>query len=123
MRSFAGHPGYLRRAFGPGWALVGDAGYWKDPISAHGLTDAFRDAELLARAVVSSWSGDAGPQAAFAGYQATRDRLAAPLFAAVDVIGAYDWDDSQIGSHLLRASSAMADEVDALAALEPAGVA
>ena len=58
VRSFAGHPGYLRRAWGPGWALVGDAGYWKDPISAHGLTDAFRDAELLARAVVSTASGD-----------------------------------------------------------------
>ena len=58
VRSFAGHPGYLRRAWGPGWALVGDAGYWKDPISAHGLTDALRDAELLARAIVSSVSGD-----------------------------------------------------------------
>ena len=49
---FAGRPGYLRRAWGPGWALVGDAGSWKDPISAHGLTDALRDAELLARAIL-----------------------------------------------------------------------
>ena len=73
VRSFAGHPGYLRRAFGPGWALVGDAGYWKDPISAHGLTDAFRDAELLARAIVSSATGDVPQEAAFAAYQATRD--------------------------------------------------
>ena len=53
---------HLRRAspatsgvpWGPGWALVGDAGYWKDPISAHGLTDALRDAELLARAVIGA---------------------------------------------------------------------
>ena len=46
-----GGPATSGARWGPGWALVGDAGYWKDPISAHGLTDALRDAELLARAV------------------------------------------------------------------------
>ena len=51
VRTFGGLPGYLRRPYGRGWALVGDAGYWKDPIDAHGLTDALRDAELLARAL------------------------------------------------------------------------
>ena len=50
-RMFAGRRGWMRRPFGPGWALVGDAGYFKDPISAHGITDALRDAELLARAI------------------------------------------------------------------------
>jgi len=35
LRVFAGRrPGFLRRASGPGWALVGDAGYFKDPITA-----------------------------------------------------------------------------------------
>src|SRR4029453_11567311 len=43
-------PNHLRRATGPGWALVGDAGYHRDPITGHGMTDAFRDAELLADA-------------------------------------------------------------------------
>jgi flavin-dependent dehydrogenase len=118
VRSFGGQPGYLRRAWGPGWALVGDAGYWKDPISAHGLTDSFRDAELLARAVISSAAGDVPEQEALAGYQAERDRLSLPLFAAADAIGAYRWDDSQIGPLLLRLSSAMAAEVDAIAALD-----
>ena len=47
-------PGYLRRAYGPGWALVGDAGYFKDPITSHGITDALRDAELLARAIITA---------------------------------------------------------------------
>jgi 2-polyprenyl-6-methoxyphenol hydroxylase-like FAD-dependent oxidoreductase len=122
LRSFAGHPGYLRRAWGPGWALVGDAGYWKDPISAHGLTDAFRDAELLARAIVSSACGDVPEHDAFAAYQATRDHLSLPLLTAVDVIGTYRWDETQIGSLLLQASSAMADEVDAIAAFEAAAV-
>ena len=41
----AGVPNYFRRPFGPGWALVGDAGYDKDPITAQGISDAFIDAE------------------------------------------------------------------------------
>jgi 2-polyprenyl-6-methoxyphenol hydroxylase-like FAD-dependent oxidoreductase len=52
LRAFPGAPGFLRHAAGPGWALVGDAAYFKDPLTAHGITDALRDAELLARAVV-----------------------------------------------------------------------
>jgi flavin-dependent dehydrogenase len=48
IRGFPGLRGWLRRPWGPGWALVGDAGYFKDPTTAHGITDALRDAELLA---------------------------------------------------------------------------
>jgi flavin-dependent dehydrogenase len=48
LRGAVGLPTYLRRCVGPGWALVGDAGYHRDPITGHGITDAFRDAELLA---------------------------------------------------------------------------
>ena len=44
-------PNVVRQPYGPGWALVGDAGYHRDPVTGHGITDAFRDAELLARAV------------------------------------------------------------------------
>ena len=39
--------GYFRKPYGPGWALVGDAGYNKDFITAQGIQDAFRDAELV----------------------------------------------------------------------------
>ena len=48
---------YFRKPFGPGWALVGDAGYNKDFITAQGITDAFRDAELCASALDESLSG------------------------------------------------------------------
>jgi 2-polyprenyl-6-methoxyphenol hydroxylase-like FAD-dependent oxidoreductase len=51
LLGFPGEQGYFRQSFGPGWALVGDAAYFKDPLTAHGITDALRDAELLARAV------------------------------------------------------------------------
>jgi len=44
-------PNFYRRPYGDGWALVGDAGYHKDPIIAIGITDAFRDAQLLADAI------------------------------------------------------------------------
>lgn len=38
FRGFAGQPGYLRQASGPGWALVGDAGAFEDPLSTGSLT-------------------------------------------------------------------------------------
>ncbi len=121
-RTFAGPPGFMRRAGGPGWALVGDAGDWKDPISAHGLTDALRDAELLARAIVAAAGGDMPEAAALAGYQSTRDELSRPLFGIVDAIARQQWTDDEIGGLLLQLSSAMATEVDAIAALDAVAV-
>ena len=44
-------PNFMRRPFGPGWALVGDAGCHKDPMMAHGICDAFRDADFLTTAI------------------------------------------------------------------------
>jgi 2-polyprenyl-6-methoxyphenol hydroxylase-like FAD-dependent oxidoreductase len=124
LRSFPGRPGFLRRAWGPGWALVGDAGYFKDPISTHGLTDAFRDAELLAGAIDEAHKG-APMGAALARYQASRDRLSIPLFTTVDAIARYDWDMSEVEGLLRAMSSAMADEMELLRTLdgaEPAAV-
>ena len=117
-RTWGGHPGYLRQASGPGWALVGDAGYFKDPISAHGLTDALRDAELLARAVVDAFGADASLDAALADCGATRDRLSIRLFDIVDRIASYRWDDVEIADLLLQLSSSMTDEVETLSALD-----
>ena len=68
-RTWPGQPGYIRRSHGPGWALVGDAGYFKDPLSAHGLTDALRDAELLARAVSDGLRDDGSLDDALENYQ------------------------------------------------------
>jgi 2-polyprenyl-6-methoxyphenol hydroxylase-like FAD-dependent oxidoreductase len=121
VRTFTGRPGFLRRAWGPGWALVGDAGSWKDPISAHGLTDALRDAELLARAVAAMADGDSSERDALAGYQATRDHLTLPLLTAADAVATYAWGEDEIGPLLLQLSSAMADEVDVIAAMDMVG--
>ena len=45
------------KPYGPGWALVGDAGYHKHPITAFGITDAFRDAEAVASALDDTFAG------------------------------------------------------------------
>jgi 2-polyprenyl-6-methoxyphenol hydroxylase-like FAD-dependent oxidoreductase len=76
----AGVPNYFRRPYGPGWALVGDAGYNKDFITAQGMHDAFRDAELCATAVDESFSGARSFDDAMAAYQATRDAQVLPMY-------------------------------------------
>jgi flavin-dependent dehydrogenase len=73
-------PNYYRRSFGPGWALVGDAGFHKDPTTASGISDAFRDAELLAEAVDDGFSGRRDPADALADYERRRDRASLPLY-------------------------------------------
>jgi flavin-dependent dehydrogenase len=122
VRSFKGRPGFIRRSWGSGWALVGDAGYWKDPISVHGLTDALRDAELLTRAIASTEPGGPDRTDALADYQATRDRLSHQLFDTVDIIAAQRWTDDEIPELLLQLSAAMADEVETLATLDAVAV-
>ena len=115
-------PGYLRRSWGPGWALVGDAGYFKDPISAHGMTDALRDAELLADALLRRCPGRCprpSRSAALPGARGTGCR--APLFAATDRIAAYDWDLALVQALLREVSSAMSDEVELLEGLSAPG--
>ena len=66
-------PFYYRKPYGPGWALVGDAGYHKDPITAQGITDAFRDAELLADALDSGFTGSRPLDEALDGYERRRN--------------------------------------------------
>jgi 2-polyprenyl-6-methoxyphenol hydroxylase-like FAD-dependent oxidoreductase len=116
MRGWSGIPGHLRQSWGPGWALVGDAGYYKDPITTHGMSDGLRDAELLADAVLEVLAGTPEP-IALAAYQEVRDRLSMRLFAATEEVARYDWDCLRARALLRTVSSAMSDEVDHLQAL------
>ena len=77
-------PGYFRKPFGPGWALVGDAGYHKNPITAMGINDAFRDAELVAAAVGDALSEQRTYEDGMTDYQQTRDREAGPVYEFTD---------------------------------------
>ena len=111
LKGTPGQPGFLRRSAGPGWALVGDAGYFKDPLTAHGITDALIDAEYLARAVAT------GGDAALAAYAADRDRRTAAIFEVTDRVASFDWTLDQARLLHKQLAEAMADEVKALNAL------
>jgi flavin-dependent dehydrogenase len=73
-------PNFFRKPYGPGWALVGDAGYHRDFVTGLGITDAFRDAEFLVEAVDEALSGRRPPEDAFAGYEQRRNKIAEPLY-------------------------------------------
>ncbi|MDQ5822954.1 MAG: NAD(P)/FAD-dependent oxidoreductase [Chloroflexota bacterium] len=73
-------PNFFRKPYGPGWALVGDAGYHKDPISARGVSDAFRDAELLTDAIDEGFSGRLALNDALAEYERQRNEAATPEY-------------------------------------------
>jgi 2-polyprenyl-6-methoxyphenol hydroxylase-like FAD-dependent oxidoreductase len=77
-------PGYFRKPFGPGWTLLGDAGYHKNPITAMGINDAFRDAELVAGALDDAFSGNRSYEEGMSDYQQIRDREALPVYEFTD---------------------------------------
>jgi 2-polyprenyl-6-methoxyphenol hydroxylase-like FAD-dependent oxidoreductase len=114
MHGWGGEPGYLRQSWGPGWALVGDAGYFKDPITTHGMTDALRDAELFAEAVLA---GPSRFDEAAAAYQRTRDRLSYDMINVTEAVAGYDWNLDRLRRLLREVSAAMGEEVDHLQSL------
>jgi 2-polyprenyl-6-methoxyphenol hydroxylase-like FAD-dependent oxidoreductase len=73
-------PGFFRKPYGPGWALVGDAGYKMDPCTAAGITNAFRDAELLAEAIDDGLASRRPLEEALAEYERLRNAVATPIY-------------------------------------------
>ncbi|HEY7439884.1 MAG TPA: NAD(P)/FAD-dependent oxidoreductase [Acidimicrobiia bacterium] len=73
-------PNCFRRPFGPGWALVGDAGYDKDPITAQGISDAFWDAEQFTSAISDVFDGRRAFDEAMASWHRGRDERAIPMY-------------------------------------------
>ena len=89
-RGFPGMHGFLRQPFGPGWALVGDAGYFKDPLSAHGITDAFMSAEFLAEAIGNIVVNRGDERQALGRYARQRDELASMLMPPTTALARLD---------------------------------
>lgn len=112
LRAFPGTGGFLRRATGPGWALVGDAGYFRDPITAHGITDALRESELFARALVSDGPG------ALEAYRADRDERVRGLLEVTDRIASFEWTLEEAKELHLALSREMSAQVEVLRALD-----
>ena len=73
-------PNYFRKPYGPGWALVGDAGYNKDFITSQGIMDAFHDAELCADALGKAFSEECSFAAVMDEYQRMRDARVKPMY-------------------------------------------
>ncbi len=97
---------FYRVPFGPGWALVGDAGYYKDPITGQGLHDALRSAELAAQAYVEYRTG-AEWGSVMSRYQATRDRETRGMYRLTDFYASLDRRISSQELDLFRALSEM----------------
>ncbi len=76
----ADQPNLFRKPYGPGWALVGDAGYHRDFLTGLGITDAFRDLELLVDAIDDGFAGRRPIGEAMADYEAKRNEIAMPLY-------------------------------------------
>lgn len=109
LRMFLGERGWLRAAYGPGWALVGDAGVFRDPLIAHGISDALRDAELLARAAVRGSLGD---------YEAERDAIARGMLEVGDAVASFAWDTARIHELHARLQSEMKTGLRAIEQLD-----
>ena len=77
-----GHPvrNFYRVPYGPGWALVGDAGYTKDPCTAQGITDGFRDAESVSNALDEAFTGRRPYRDALREYHRARDEATRPMY-------------------------------------------
>jgi 2-polyprenyl-6-methoxyphenol hydroxylase-like FAD-dependent oxidoreductase len=75
-------PNFYRQSHGPGWGLAGDAAYYRDPVTATGISDAFRDADELAEAIDRGLTGREDMDQALAGHQRHRDEVTVP---------SYDW--------------------------------
>ena len=114
-QGIVGMANQVRRAHGPGWALVGDAAYHRDAITGHGMSDAFRDAELLAGAIDTGLRGDAGLDTALAGYDVQRSAALRDIFDITCSLVAYP-PRSEFVEHQRRLSAAIEAESAWLAA-------
>lgn len=110
LKAFRGAPGRLRQAYGPGWLLVGDAGFFRDPVTSHGISDALRDAEGAALAIL------AGRDRALREFQELRDSLARPILETTDAICSFDWSFDDLPERHKRFSEAMKAEMAVLSA-------
>jgi 2-polyprenyl-6-methoxyphenol hydroxylase-like FAD-dependent oxidoreductase len=123
---------YFRKPFGQGWALVGDAGYNKDPITAQGISDAFHDAELCSEALHRAFVGECPFDEVMLGFQQARDEhnmgmyelttqlatLQPPPPELAQVLAAVSTDDAAMADFV----SVVAGTVSPMAFFDPANI-
>ena len=109
-------PNFFRTPYGPGWALVGDAGYNKDPITAQGISDAFRDAELCAAALDATFGGRNTFESAMAAYHRTRDDEVLPIYEFTTQLATLEMPPAEM-QELLAAVNRSQDAMDDFASI------
>jgi len=102
-------PGFFRKPYGPGWALVGDAGHHRDPAAASGISDAFRDADLVSEAVDAGFSGMVSLDAALAGYERLRNAGSAAMYAWTAKIAALESPEPEAAALMNALATSPAD--------------
>jgi flavin-dependent dehydrogenase len=124
LRGTGDQRNFFRQAAGPGWVLVGDAGHHKDSITARGISDAFFQAEALARRLEGRLGGDpAGLDAALRDFAKERDEVLAPGYEST--LGVAQLTPHEQRLSLLRAVQTDAELTaiyfDMVAGIETAG--
>lgn len=84
------HPSYFRHSHGPGWALPGDAGHFKDPVTAQGIRDALRFGRLLGETAAGQLDDPAALDAALAAWEADRDEQCLGMYQWANQLGRDD---------------------------------
>ncbi|HVL99477.1 MAG TPA: NAD(P)/FAD-dependent oxidoreductase [Egibacteraceae bacterium] len=107
-----GVPNFFRKPFGPGWVLVGDAGYTKDPVTAQGITDAFCGAEQCVTALDDVFQGRRSFEEAMGEYQQRRDLYALPNYELTTQLATLEPPPPEL-QQLLGAIQGKQDAMDA----------
>jgi flavin-dependent dehydrogenase len=113
-------PNFFRDASGPGWVLVGDAGFVKDPGPGRGMSDAFRQADRLAAAIDDGLRGRVELDLALATFGTWRDSVFAGVYATTVDLARYDWTIEEVSLRFLRHQEAIAAEHEVIADEEAA---
>ena len=98
-------PNFFRKPYGPGWGLIGDAGYNKDPITAQGISDAFRDAEAYSTALDEIFTGTRTFEDAMAEYHAARDEHVVPIYEFTTQLATMEAPPPEVQQVLLAVST------------------
>ena len=104
---------FLRVSHGPGWALVGDAAYHKDPTPADGISDAFRGVDLLVEAVDDLLHGRPEEEA-LSVYQEQFEASARPMLEKTLTMSSFDEDSSVRATAFLELTGMHLDETMAI---------
>jgi 2-polyprenyl-6-methoxyphenol hydroxylase-like FAD-dependent oxidoreductase len=94
LRATTDLPNLFRVPYGPGWALVGDAGLVMDPNTGQGIGNALQDAQAYADAIAAGLAPGGRLDTALKGVHKQRDRDRKPMYAMTTRLASFTPDRS-----------------------------